>query len=260
MEDKQLEYNMTDPSSESEEVETWISHNCSSTGHDYFVEVFEDFIEDDFNLTGLMFLVPYYKEALEMILDLEPEDPLKVPSIPMFEHSAELLYGLIHARFLLTKTGLQIMAKKYDEAQFGTCPRYYCDGTRLLPTGRHDLPGYESVRLYCPCCCDVYVPPNSRYLNVDGAFFGTSFVGLFLKMFPEVERNCIPLRKNIYELKLFGFRINEMSYSGPRMKWLRQYPEDPSVLDEEDKLPPPRTEEKDDDGDVKLETDQENRA
>jgi casein kinase II subunit beta len=34
--------------------------------------VHEDFIEDDFNLTGLQSLVPFCKEALEMVLDVEP--------------------------------------------------------------------------------------------------------------------------------------------------------------------------------------------
>ncbi|KAG0339355.1 casein kinase 2 regulatory subunit [Podila humilis] len=50
----------------------WIAWFCSLSGHHYFVEVSEDFIEDDFNLTGLSSIVPFYKEALEMILDLEP--------------------------------------------------------------------------------------------------------------------------------------------------------------------------------------------
>lgn len=50
---------------------TWISWFCTLPGHEYFAEVAEDFIEDDFNLTGLMALVPFYKEALEMILDVE---------------------------------------------------------------------------------------------------------------------------------------------------------------------------------------------
>jgi casein kinase II subunit beta len=35
-------------------------------GHEYFAEVTEEFIEDDFNLTGLQSQVPMYKEALEV--------------------------------------------------------------------------------------------------------------------------------------------------------------------------------------------------
>ena len=45
---------------------------CSLPGHDYFCEVAEDFIEDDFNLTGLNAMVPFWKEAMEMVLDVEP--------------------------------------------------------------------------------------------------------------------------------------------------------------------------------------------
>lgn len=50
----------------------WIAWFCSLGGHQYFAEVADDFVEDDFNLTGLNSIVPFYKEALEMILDLEP--------------------------------------------------------------------------------------------------------------------------------------------------------------------------------------------
>ena len=48
-----------------------------------FAEVGEDFIEDDFNLTGLSQLVPFYKEALEMVLDVEPGEL----TISCLEHS-----------------------------------------------------------------------------------------------------------------------------------------------------------------------------
>lgn len=51
---------------------TWISWFCSLPGHEYFCEVSEDFIEDDFNLTGLNTMVPFWKEAMEMVLDVEP--------------------------------------------------------------------------------------------------------------------------------------------------------------------------------------------
>jgi casein kinase II subunit beta len=50
--------------------ESWISSFCSLLGHEYFAEVSEDFIEDDFNLTGLQNQVAMYKEALEVIAHL----------------------------------------------------------------------------------------------------------------------------------------------------------------------------------------------
>lgn len=41
-----------------EEEESWIGNFCSMLGHEYFAEVTEEFIEDDFNLTGLGQMVP----------------------------------------------------------------------------------------------------------------------------------------------------------------------------------------------------------
>ncbi|KAG0688108.1 CMP-N-acetylneuraminate-beta-galactosamide-alpha-2,3-sialyltransferase 2 [Pichia californica] len=216
----------------SDEVDTWISQFCSMFGHDYFVEVTPEFIEDDFNLTGLSSIVPYYKQALDVILDLEPETAVQPTDIPLVEHAAELLYGLIHARFILTKQGLHSMAEKYEENCFGSCPRYYCDGMHLIPIGRFDSPGIETVRLYCPNCNDIYLPSSSRYLNIDGAFFGTSFVGLFMKMFPEIDRQTKQRTRDQFQLKLFGFKLNESSPCGPRMKWLRCWPNSKNDISE----------------------------
>ena len=53
-------------SSSSGSPESWISSFCSLLGHEYFAEISEDFIEDDFNLTGLQTQVAMYKEALEV--------------------------------------------------------------------------------------------------------------------------------------------------------------------------------------------------
>jgi casein kinase II subunit beta len=106
---------------------TWIAWFCSLPGHEYFCEVTEDFIEDDFNLTGLSAMVPFWKEAMEMVLDVEPglplpctpymhetdiapEDTHRIPDVSIVEASAELLYGLVHQRYILTRPGLQSMA------------------------------------------------------------------------------------------------------------------------------------------------------
>ncbi|GAC97173.1 casein kinase subunit II beta [Pseudozyma hubeiensis SY62] len=185
-------YESESPSESGTESLTWISWFCSLPGHEYFAEVGEDFIEDDFNLTGLNALVPFYKEALEMILDVEPpeEDSLKIPDVSIVESSAELLYGLIHQRYILTRHGMQQMVDKYEAGHFGYCPRVFCHSHPVLPCGRSDLPGLDTVKLFCPNCVDNYSPPSSRFHGVDGAFFGTTFPHLLYQcyrdLFPSV--------------------------------------------------------------------------
>ena len=61
---------------------TWISWFCSLPGHEYFCEVAEDFIEDDFNLTGLNSMVPFWKEAMDMVLDVEPGKFMEGSRVP----------------------------------------------------------------------------------------------------------------------------------------------------------------------------------
>lgn len=160
------------PSTETDTL-TWINWFCSLPGHEYFCDVAEDFIEDDFNLTGLASLVPFYKEAMEMVLDVEPEDDEshRVPDVSIVESSAELLYGLIHQRYIITRQGSQQMYAKYEANHFGTCPRVYCSQTKLVPCGRSDLPGVDTVKLFCSSCLDMYVPPSSRFQGVDGQSF-----------------------------------------------------------------------------------------
>ncbi|KAJ3125603.1 casein kinase 2 regulatory subunit [Nowakowskiella sp. JEL0407] len=255
----------TGSSQTSESYISWIVDFCSRPEHQFFIEVPEEFIEDDFNLTGLNTLVPFYSESLDLILDLEPEQSYSYENSTIIEQCAEQLYGLIHQRFIITKIGLQMMAQKYENGEFGRCPRELCGDQFVVPCGTSDFMGEGKVKMFCPKCCDLYHPRKSRFQDIDGSCFGTTFPHLLFLSLPELlpeiklkypaiqRRRSRPSstqstdsqitddaesdddddgdgggnkdeEENEYEIyvpRIFGFRINFRSKSGPRMQWLR---------------------------------------
>ncbi|KAA0150663.1 hypothetical protein FNF29_03128 [Cafeteria roenbergensis] len=189
----------------SEEDSTWISWFCALKGNEFFCEVDEAYIHDEFNLTGLASQVPYYDYALDTILDIDTAlESLSEEQQEMVDSAAELLYGLIHARFTLTARGLNAMAAKYEDVTFGRCHRVHCEGQPMLPVGRSDVPRKYGVTLYCPRCNDVYYPKSRRHGKIDGAYFGTTFPHLFLLTFPQLVP---PSPTDVYAPRIFGFRL-----------------------------------------------------
>ncbi|KAF1861559.1 hypothetical protein Lal_00025922 [Lupinus albus] len=249
----------------------WISWFCNLRGNEFFCEVDDDYIQDNFNLCGLSSQVPHYDYALDLILDvdsshdfgyisrtnfaldaivaveprvggactcqvtvttlfmklqlrgrntlysfgplipslfgmaLESDEMLTKEENEEIESAAGMLYGLIHVRYILTSKGMSAMLEKYKNYDFGRCPRAYCSGQPCLPVGLSDIPGSSTVKLYCPRCEDVY-NPQSKYHNVDGAYFGTTFPNLFLMTYGHLKPQKPTQR---YIPRVFGFKVHK---------------------------------------------------
>lgn len=208
----------------------------SSRGNEYFCEIDEDYITDRFNLTGLNTEVQYYQYALDLItdvFDLDCDDDMR----ETIEKSARHLYGLVHARYIVTTRGLQKMVssssqalnvflviiqirrmnqitdfhqfhtqfEKYKKADFGKCPRVMCSSHPLLPMGLSDVPNSKPVKLYCARCEDIYNPKSSRHAAIDGAYFGTSFHNIFFQVYPTL----VPAKSvERYIPRCYGFKVH----------------------------------------------------
>jgi len=187
---------------------------CGLKGHEMFCEVERSYIEDGFNLYGLRACVSNFSDCLDLILDrIGPDDS----DDSHLTQSACTLYGLIHARYIITAHGLDAMYNKYAVKEFGTCPLVQCAGQPVLPVGLKDDMGADTVKVFCPKCQCVYHPPpvrsrsshhnNSGAAGVDGAAFGTTFPHLFLMTFSNLVPDRLP-PDSAYIPRVFGFRVH----------------------------------------------------
>ncbi|KAG5458443.1 MAG: casein kinase II regulatory subunit-domain-containing protein [Olpidium bornovanus] len=229
-------------SGEEDEEFTRVDWFLSQKGSEFFCDIDEEYILDRFNLTGLSAEVKHYNHAFDLITDglggvafwigdknsvrrlfflkspdfdyvfpgqPAPEDEIEEPLRSEVEKSARHMYGLIHARYIITHKGLERMHEKCENGDFGRCPRVFCRSQPLLPVGLTDIPGQKSVKLYCPKCEDVYNPRSTRHLVVDGAYFGTSFPHMLLQMHPHLAPSKAQVER--YVPKIFGFKIRSVS-------------------------------------------------
>lgn len=116
--------------SDSDYAKYWIDWFLETKGNEYYCEVDEDYILDRFNLTGLNVEVQqYYAEALDMITDnlgniyicvfwlvidcglyyIIDDERYDEKARDQIERAARHLYGLIHARFIITTRGVAKM-------------------------------------------------------------------------------------------------------------------------------------------------------
>lgn len=180
--------------------ETWIEWFCNLKGNEAFVLIDEDFVRDDFNLTGMVMdrcffcccrgtwrgellerisslwrllsglsaQVPYYSRALSLIVDgeLSDESLSDTVSFSRVEKSAAFLFGLVHARFIITQKGLQLLHKKVTAGLYQKkCPNALCGFNYILPCAVTDAPNLHTVKLFCARCNVSHFPRSEVILR-----------------------------------------------------------------------------------------------
>ncbi|KAG0210113.1 casein kinase 2 regulatory subunit [Mortierella sp. GBA30] len=193
--------------SDSDYTKYWIDWFLGTKGNEYFCEVDEEYILDRFNLTGLNTEVQYYSQALDLITDNLDEN-LDEEMRDIVEKSARHLYGLIHARFIITTHGLTKMLEKFKKCDFGRCPRVLCHNHPLLPVALSDIPYTKSVKLFCCRCEDIYNPKSTRHASIDGAYFGCSFPHMLFQVYPQLVP---PKSTDRYVPRIFGFKLHDVA-------------------------------------------------
>lgn len=165
-------------------------------------------IEDTFNLFGIREIIGQnFKKCLDIVLDRTDAS-----ADERIERQCEDLYGLIHARFVITKRGQDLMRRKMRDGDFGHCPRLCCEGQPVLPYGPRDELDIHGVLMYCPRCNEVMYPTcRSAFragsnVEIDGAYFGSTFAHLFLMQFPELWP-CDPVNVEPFVPRVFGYKV-----------------------------------------------------
>ncbi|SPP81508.1 casein kinase II subunit beta'-like [Drosophila guanche] len=106
----------------------------------------KEFMRDKFNLLFLDMEGKNYRRSLDVIFNENSESEAETDA----DVEAGRSYGWIHARFILTGLGMELMYKKFQNCNFGTCSGAFCRWRNVLPIGMSDTPGNEMVRHYCP--------------------------------------------------------------------------------------------------------------
>jgi casein kinase II subunit beta len=172
------------------------------------VRIDDDFLTNNFNSFGIKQSVTHFSAAFQLLRKRERAgrpDPADAVDPAVLSQEAEVVYGSLHARYLLTRAGQQLMMEKWKANVFEQCPRVYCRNVTCLPYGLSEILGKQSVKFFCPGCNDVYDATKPEFADLDGAYFGPNWVHVFLQKNQPLVVPKDPPRA--YVPKIFGFRM-----------------------------------------------------
>ncbi|OHT17514.1 Casein kinase II subunit beta' [Tritrichomonas foetus] len=185
---------------------SWVDWFLSQSFSQYFVRIDDEYLKNIENYYGLRQKVSNFYIAFKLICGSYIPEYLYPTNWPQnVNESAMILYGLLHARFLISDHGLELMYEKYQQFFFEMCPRTLCHNVMCLPYGISNDFGKATVKMFCTNCNDIYCVNNEYCYCVDGACFGDTWVHLFVQKYPDVIPNELPEK---YVPRLFGYKFD----------------------------------------------------
>lgn len=196
-----------------EGLQNWKKEFLKRNENKWLCDIPNDYIQDRFNTYGI-------QEEVKDIIKIESSVYFNViqgnltSSLPKacereIIKNLPIVYGLIHARFILSPDGLKAVKNKFKKNVYGSCPRLKCRNVPLLPYGISSKLNKCFVKAFCPCCRELYEPRPAN--NLDGAFFGPNMAHIFID---EMKRN-----KELQNFKYvpiihtaFGFRTRNSGF------------------------------------------------
>lgn len=174
----------------------WIQKFLGRPSSFVFVDVNPDFLLKSLDDADIKLKIENFEEAKKLILTNCTDDE-------NIQQQAEILYGLIHAKYINTIEGMEKMLIKQKNKAFPHCPRVFCYKMTCVPYGITDELRDKTIKMFCPSCHEFYNVTDERIVKIDGAYFGPHWVDLLCQMHKELEIT----NKPEYVPRIFGFRI-----------------------------------------------------
>ena len=179
----------------------WIDYFLKQPENRFLCRVDNNFIQSKASKIKDQFPFTHLPEALEFLLNGRTEISNNIME------EAKILYGLIHAQYLMTEAGQEQMLAKFHNHDFEKCPRTLCKNCQCLPFGSKSIYGKSKLQLFCPNCTDSYNIPGNDNRTLDGSFFGPDWFHFLLQKHPEDPELFPPEPPAPFVPKIYGFKV-----------------------------------------------------